>query len=366
MSRVKDPVCGMEIEQQDAVAVRAYDGRDYYFCSADCEAQFVQNPEHYVAPRVEAIPSVTTGVPEKVEGPVRSEIPIVGLDCATCVVTIEKSLRAVPGVQQATVNFANETAFVTYDPGVADLENLTGAIKSAGYRVGGAKTRIGIQDLRCASCVTFIEEALKGTPGVLEASVNVGTQEAYIEYLPAVTSLADLRAAVESVGYQTRPAPSEEPADKEAEEREKEYRSLFNKFLFAAIVSVPVVATAYPQFVPLLRDLPMGTLRLIWGVMGLLTLPVLLWSGSGFFRGAWSAFRHRAANMNTLIALGTAAAWLYSGVTVLAPGIFPEGTAEPFYDVAAVVIALVVLGQALELRAKGRTSEAIKKLMGLQ
>jgi len=93
---------------------------------------------------------------------------------------------------------------------------------------------------------------------------------------------------------------------------------------------------------------------------------VLLWSGSGFFRGAWSAFKHRAADMNTLIALGTGAAWLYSGVTVLVPGIFPEGTAEPFYDVVAVVIALVVLGQALELRAKGRTSEAIKKLMGLQ
>jgi len=366
MPRVKDPVCGMEIEQRDAAAVRTYDGRDYYFCSADCEAQFVENPEHYVAPRVEAVPSVTTGVPEKVEGPVRAEIPIIGLDCATCVTTIEKSLRAVPGVQQATVNFANEIAFVIYDPGVADLENLTGAIKSAGYRVGGARTRIGIKDLHCASCVTFIEEALKGTHGVLDASVNVGTQEAYVEYLPAVTSLADLRAAIESVGYQTRPAPSEEPVDKETEEREKEYRSLMARFIFAAVISVPVVATAYPQFVPVLRDLPMDTLRLIWGIEGLLTLPVLLWSGSGFFRGAWSAFKHRAADMNTLIAIGTAAAWLYSGVAVLAPGIFPEGTAEPFYDVVAVVIALVVLGQALELRAKGRTSEAIKKLMGLQ
>lgn len=366
MIKVKDPVCGMEIKKDDAAAVRTYDGRDYYFCSADCEAQFVQNPEHYVAPRVEAIPSVTTGVPEKVEGPVRAEIPIIGLDCATCVVTIEKSLRAVPGVQQATVNFANEMAFVTYDPGVADLENLTGAIKSTGYRVGGAKTRIGIKDLRCASCVTFIEEALKGTHGVLDASVNVGTQEAYVEYLPEMTDLAGLRAAIEGVGYRTRPALSEEPLDKEQAERQAEYRSLMSKFWFAAIISVPVLITAYPQFAPFLRDLPMDALRLIWAGAAVLTLPVLLWSGQHFFSGAWSAFKHRSADMNTLIALGTAAAWLYSVVILVAPAIFPKGTAEPFFDVVAVVISLVVLGQALELRAKGRTSEAIKKLMGLQ
>ena len=110
----------------------------------------------------------------------------------------------------------------------------------------------------------------------------------------------------------------------------------------------------------------METLRLAWGMAALLTLPVLFWSGGHFFSGAWAALKHRSANMNTLIALGTAAAWLYSTIAILFPGIFPEGTSEPFYDVVAVVIALVVLGQALELRAKGRTSEAIKKLMGLQ
>ncbi|MBM4466620.1 MAG: heavy metal translocating P-type ATPase [Chloroflexi bacterium] len=363
---VKDPVCGMEIEDKDAVASHSYEGRTYYFCSRACEEQFLEKPEFYVAKSAKPVGSLTTGYNPDLPGPVHAEMPITGLTCPTCVVTIEKSLQAVPGVQQAMVNFANQTAFVTYDPDVANLENLTGAIKDAGYWVGSAKTRLGIVDLHCASCVTRIEEALKGTHGVLDASVNVGTQEAYIEYLPAVTKLADLQAAIESVGYQTRPAPSEELADKEAEAREQEYRSLFNRFLFAAVIAVPVVATAYPQFVPILRDLPMGALRLIWGVMGLLTLPVLLWSGSGFFRGAWAAFKHRAADMNTLIAVGTAAAWLYSSMAVLAPGIFPKGTAEPFYDVVAVVIALVVLGQALELRAKGRTSEAIKKLMGLQ
>jgi Cu+-exporting ATPase len=137
-------------------------------------------------------------------------------------------------------------------------------------------------------------------------------------------------------------------------------------FWFAAVISLPVLATAYSKFVPFVRDWSMPTLRLAWGITALLTLPVMFWSGIDFFTGAWAALKHRSANMNTLVALGTAAAWLYSTFAVLVPSIFPQGTSEPFYDVVAVVIALVVLGQALELRAKGRTGEAIKKLIGLQ
>src|SRR5574338_832728 len=110
----------------------------------------------------------------------------------------------------------------------------------------------------------------------------------------------------------------------------------------------------------------MDTLRAVWLGAAVLTIPVLFYSGGHFFTGAWAALKHRSANMNTLIALGTGAAWLYSTIAVLFPAIFPEGTSEPFYDVVAVVIALVVLGQALELRAKGQSSEAIKKLLGLQ
>jgi Cu+-exporting ATPase len=201
---------------------------------------------------------------------------------------------------------------------------------------------------------------------VLSASVNVGTQEATIAYLPQQTTLAQLHDVIADWGYQARPAASAEPADKQEAEHDREYRSLFRKFLFAAIISLPVLITAYPQFIPFVRDWSMATLRLAWLAAATLTLPVLAWSGGHFFTGAWAALKHRAANMNTLIALGTGAAWLYSTVAILFPRLFPAGTAEPFYDVVAVVIALVVLGQALELRAKGRTSEAIKKLMGLQ
>jgi Cu+-exporting ATPase len=137
-------------------------------------------------------------------------------------------------------------------------------------------------------------------------------------------------------------------------------------FWFAATISLPVMATAYSKFIPFVRDWNMATLRLAWGGTALLALPVMFWSGIDFFTGAWAALKHRSANMNTLVALGTTAAWLYSTFAVLFPSIFPQSTSEPFFDVVTVVIALVVLGQALELRAKGRTGEAIKKLMGLQ
>jgi P-type Cu+ transporter len=173
-------------------------------------------------------------------------------------------------------------------------------------------------------------------------------------------------AGIETSGYEPRPAGSESPVDKQEEAHALEYCRLINKFWFAAAISLPVLLTAYYQFVPLLRDLSMDTLRWLWGATALLTLPVMFWSGSDFFTGAWAAFRHRSANMHTLIALGTAAAWLYSTFAILFPSVFPEGTSEPFYDVVSVVIALVVLGQALELRAKGQSSTAIKKLLGLQ
>ncbi len=279
---------------------------------------------------------------------------------------VEVAVRGVPGVRSVHAATGTGIVAVEYEPQRATTVALTAALKSAGFRVGGAQTRIGIKDLRCASCVGFIEDDLRAMPGVLSATVNVGTQEATIAYLPQQTTLAQLHSVIQVWGYHARPAASAGPVDKQEAEHDREYRSLFRKFLFAAVISLPVLLTAYPQYVPFVRDWSMATLRLAWLGAALLTLPVLFWSGGHFFTGAWAALKHRAANMNTLIALGTGAAWLYSTAAILFPRLFPAGTSEPFYDVAAVVIALVVLGQALELRAKGRTSEAIKKLMGLQ
>ncbi len=357
---IKDPVCGMEIDPTTAFTTREHMRQTFYFCSASCAEQFDADPHKYAMSG-----SATTGF--NLSLPLSSiEIPILGLKKASQVSALQNALGAVAGVRTAAVNAASGIALVEYDPQVVTLPALIAAVKSAGGRVGGAQTRIGVENLRCASCVQFIENELKATPGVLNASVNVGTQEATVDYLPEKTALASLNTAIETWGYQTRPAASQEPVDQQQAAHEKEYRRLMNRFWFAALVSLPVLVTAYPQFIPIVRDWSMEMLRLAWAGAALLTLPVLFWSGSDFFSGAWAALKHRSANMNTLIALGTGAAWIYSTFAILFPGIFPAGTSEPFYDVVAVVIALVVLGQALELRAKGRTSEAIKKLMGLQ
>ena len=363
----KDPVCGMEIERDRAVSSHVYQGQEYYFCSEACARQFTEKPEFYVK-KAESARSATTGVDLERSDPVQAELPLSGLECTSCVVTLERTLREVPGVQKAHINFALGKAHITYDPKEVTLQAAVRAIKQVGYNVGAAEMRVRIANLHCASCVGFIEGALRKVSGVLEATVSPGTETALIRYLPGMVCFEEVKQAIESTGYKTiHRLEEEEPPDQESAAREREYRLLLSRFLFAAIISVPVLITAYPQFFPFLKDLPQGTLRLIWAFDALLTLPVLAWSGQRFFTGAWAAFRHHSADMNTLVALGTGAAWLYSVVAIIAPQIFPKGTAaEPFFDVAAVVIALVVLGQALEVRAKGRTSAAIKKLLDLQ
>ena len=356
---VHGPVCGMEIEPQSAFAKREHMGQTFYFCSQSCVDQFDKDPHRYV------MTSATTGFnPEWTL--TRIELPVCGLPLKEHSTHLESALRAVDGVDEVKVNVKAHRLEVEYDAQKVDVARLVSAVKSTGFQVGGTKVKIGIENLRCASCVKFIEDELKSTQGVLNATVNIATQEATVDYLPQNTTMSQLNAAIEAWGYKPRPAVSEAPVDKQEEAHAREYRKLMNKFWFATAISLPVLATAYYQFVPFLRNLNMDTLRVLWGITALLTLPVMFWSGSDFFTGAWAAFKHRWANMNTLIALGTGAAWLYSTFAILFPAVFPEGTSEPFYDVVAVVIALVVLGQALELRAKGQSSTAIKKLLGLQ
>ena len=320
-----------------------------------------------------SVPSATTGVGGAVVGIRRVELPVSGLTCANCVQSVERALRAVPGVTRATVNLAGGRAFVDYDPTEATVSALHEAVRSAGYRSDATKARFGIRGITCASCVTKIEGALLTTPGVLSASVSVGMEEAEVEYLPSVADLAAVKAAVGSAGYQVveAPAPAGPDAlDREAKARELEYRSLMRKWWFGAVIGVFTMILSYPWIFPGLRDwFPRGSPQLwyVWAGMGVASFAVLLYSGSQFFTGAWDALKHRSANMHTLIALGTGVAWVYSTIALLFPQIFPASEfTEVYYDVTVVVTALVVLGLAMELRAKGRTSEAIKKLIGLQ
>ncbi len=375
---VKDPVCGMEIMPNLAFATRKSKGQTFYFCSENCVNQFDANPQKYThavepseRPRAG---SATTGYNPDLPGPLQVELPIVGLTCSTCATTVERELGSVPGVSEAHINFSLSRAQVTYDPEQVGVSDLVGAVKKAGYDVGRAKTRVRITPtLHCASCVGFIEAALNDLPGVLEAIVNPGTDTVLISYVPNQVDFAAMKAAIASTGFEAaRPVEKAEDVDEETAAHQREYKSLMRKFWFALAVAIPVMLVAYPElpwlYLPnlFITQASEELIRSLFILSAIVTLPVMAYSGRHFFTGGWAAFRHHSADMNTLIALGTSAAWIYSTFALLVPGIFPEGTATPFYDVTAVVTALVVLGQALEVRAKGQTSQAIRKLLDLQ
>jgi Cu+-exporting ATPase len=279
---------------------------------------------------------------------------------------LEAALRHHPGVVDVHVNAHTGQAEIRYHPADVSASDLVALAQDAGWAVGSETANLRIHGMHCASCVSGIEEAVRTKPGVLRADVSIATESAAIDYLPSVTDLATVKAAIRGRGYEVDEDSGPDAPDRESEERALEYRDLMRRFWFGLVISIPVLVTAYPDWVPELRDLGPGAVRWMWGLDGLLAFAVLVYSGRRFFTGAWSAFRHRTADMNTLIAVGTGAAWIYSTVAILFPGLFPAGTAEPFYDVAAVVVTLVLLGQALEVRAKGRTSEAIRKLLDLQ
>ncbi len=301
------------------------------------------------------------------------ELRIGGMTCSHCPPAVEKALLNVAGVIAVQVNAVTNVARIEYDSSRAKIAEFLTAIRSLGYMPGTATTRTQVKNMHCSSCVVRIELALRQTPGVISARANLGPNAVDIEYQPEKVDFEAIRRAIESAGYRVadpKVDPKSDVLDPAEAANEEEYRALMRKFWFAAVISIPVMALSYPDLIPGLREwMPMGsdTRRAVWALLGVLSFPVLVWAGSQFFTGMWDALKHRAANMHTLIAIGISAAYAYSVVAVAWPGIFPNmALAEVFWDVTDVVVALVVLGLALEIKAKGRTSQAIKKLIGLQ
>jgi P-type Cu+ transporter len=222
--------------------------------------------------------------------------------------------------------------------------------------------QLAIEGMHCASCVARIERELQGVPGVLEASVNLAGEDARVSFAPAAVDAAQLERAVERAGYKAH-AKLEQPAEddlaRQDRDRAREHRALMRKFWFSAAVAVPVLVLSNAWMVPGLKDvswLARGSdgLYWVWRGLAVLTLPVLVWAASQFYTGAWQALRHRGANMHTLIATGITAAYAYSLVAVIDPGIFPQAKyAEVYFDVVAVVTALVVLGMRWRSRRRG-------------
>ena len=249
----KDPVCGMEIEPEAVFATRNSNGQTFNFCSENCVKQFDSNLQKFsntIEPSQRSIAgSATTGYNPSLPDPVQIELPITGLTCSTCVTTVERDLLSMPGVSEAHVNFSSSRAHVAYDPQHVKVSDLVGAVKNADYEVGAAEMRMRISpSLHCASCVGFIEETLNAVPGVLQATINPGTDIARIRYVPNQVDFEVVKVAIESTGFEVaQPVEEAESVDEETAAHQREYRSLMRKFWFAAIIAVPVMLVAYPE-----------------------------------------------------------------------------------------------------------------------
>ena len=301
------------------------------------------------------------------------ELGVQGMTCASCVGRVERGLGKVEGVESAVVNLATERATVAYDPAVATPQALLDRIKDVGYQPVVGEIELGIQGMTCASCAGRVERGLRKVDGVLEASVNLATERATVKYLPSSVSVGQLRAAVKSAGYEVLEAQAgQDRSDLEREARERETRSLRNAVAFSAVFAVPLAIVAMvPMLVPAVNDWLMrtyghGVMTTLNWVMLALAVPVQFGPGMRFYRLGWKALKNRSPDMNSLVMIGTSAAFFYSLVVTLAPQIFPAGTAHVYYEAAAVVITLILLGKYFEAIAKGRSSEAMKKLLSLQ
>ncbi|MBA4372039.1 MAG: copper-translocating P-type ATPase [Thermodesulfovibrio sp.] len=296
------------------------------------------------------------------------DIPVTGMSCAVCASHIEGALGTTKGVKSALVNFAAEKAAVVYNPAEVSLSDLSAVIIGQGYGVSTSSITLPVKGISCAACVSNIEETLRSLPGVLSASVNFATEKAVIAYFPSLVGVRDFKRAVRDAGYDVVEAEKgEDIVERERAEREAAYQELKTKVMAGAFLALPLMVLMQWHHIGLSQIIPLSvqTNHLI---QLLLATPVQFWIGRQFYAGAIAAARHRTTNMNTLIAVGTSAAYFYSIVATFFPKLFEiKGySAEVYFDTSATIIVLILLGRLFEARAKGQTSEAIKKLIGLQ
>ena len=294
----------------------------------------------------------------------RLDVPISGMSCAGCAARIEKALQSLPGIQQAQVNFAAEKATLHYDPTALSVEDVTRTVHDIGYEVPVQRIIIPIGGMRCASCAASVERALRGVDGVVDAQVNFGTEKATVAYLASQVEAATLRQAIRESGYEPKDViDTAAGLDRERQARAAEIRTLTWKFWLSVVLSLPIFLGSMGMWFPWTPA---------WlqhpAVLLVLATPVQFWVGWQFYQGFWSALKHKTADMNTLIALGTSAAYGYSLVVTFVPAAFTRlGVgAHVYFDTSAMIITLIILGRLLEARARGQTSEAIRKLIGLR
>jgi P-type Cu+ transporter len=294
----------------------------------------------------------------------RLDLPIGGMHCAGCVARVEKALQDLPGVHEAQVNLATETATLHYEPATLTLNQVVQAVQASGYQVRLEHTTIPVQGMHCAGCVATIERALRNVPGVLEAQVNLATEQATVTYVPASVAVSALRQAIARAGYEPLEVLSDAETPPPQSGKDHELQSLQRRFLVSLGLSLPVAVGSMGAMLPWM---PAWLSHPLW--LFALATPVQFWAGWPFYQGLRSTLKYHTADMNTLIALGTSAAYLYSVVVTFLPGLFTVGHGmqlHVYYETSVVIITLILLGRLLEARARGQTSAAIRALMGLR
>jgi P-type Cu+ transporter len=313
------------------------------------------------------------------------QLSVTGMTCASCVGRVEKALKKTPGVLNASVNLATEQAAVSYDPAQVAAEQLRSAIEKAGYGVVTDQIAFPVTGMTCASCSSRVEKALKKTPGVLNASVNLAAEHASVTYMPASIGWGEIKAAVERAGYgviETADDANTTAEDAEAAARAQELHDKRRKLIVGVALGLLLFLLSMardfgliqPWLTPfwaatealmshdggMLMHYPASADMLNWLFL-LLATPVQLYSGRDFYIHAWKALKSKTANMDTLIALGSSTSYIYS-VALMASGL----AGHVYFETAALIITLILVGKYLEARAKSQTSGAIRALIGLQ
>src|SRR5690606_28981499 len=284
-------------------------------------------------------------------------LPLEGVDSEHCAMIVDKGLAQVEGVESHRVELNNEQAKIVVND-ISAVDKAIKTIKDLGYGVTTMRQSFPVLHMTCAGCAVSSESTVKALSGVLNASVNFANSTLTVEYLPNMIDASAMQKALQDIGYDL--FLEDESSQQETLEaiHAKKYKKLKNKTIWAIILTLPVVVIGM-----FFMHMPYGN-----EIMWLFSTPVVLWLGKDFFVNAWKQAKHRSANMDTLVALSTGIAYIFSVFNMLFPEFWLERNLEPhvYFEAAAVIIAFILLGKLLEEKAKGNTSSAIKKLMGLQ
>jgi Cu+-exporting ATPase len=291
------------------------------------------------------------------------EIPIVGMTCASCVLKVQNNLQKLPGVKNAIVNLVTEKAMIEIAPDTElNLKDVIKSVRAIGYDVAIQKISIPVEGLASASA-SIVENSISKLNGIVNVNINPATENITVEFVPTIISVENIKSEIEKFGFKVPHLAEEDVELYEEIIKKREYEDLKKRFIFSSILTSLILLDMLSHF-----SHHFGDRTVVNYILFLLTTPVMFYGGGKFFRSFLAGIRHLSADMNTLIAIGTGSAYLYSVVATFIPSVFTSigRTPDVYYETSAVIITLILLGRLLEARARAQTTTAIKKLSSLQ